>query len=311
MSTPVIVAQGAAGVEAVNYASAIFPGGHIPAVGNTLLFFAFGTTDQHFSNVEQDTGPWTQVGEQYVSEGDGFSPATVMACFATEVTEGFPGAGYYYSFPLPEATDECNGYIFEIEQAGPPSLFQFLGIAKSPASVDWTTPTLTPIAPESIPLTGIGFSPNFPTIVDSPPDYTSDGGFTINELWTQVYTGPSTPDMTPVGPLAYTTSYPLVGVTFLCLIPPSPNVNRLNAHLRIDPAQLVLIPPDATLPFNQTLLYKVRKQYGTGFSSIPRGVFVSTAGTMDPPGVTSSGQAVLTPYEDTIGPFTVTFYEVP
>lgn len=84
----------------------------------------------------------------------------------------------------------------------------------------------------------------------------------------------------------------------------------LQAHLAIGslPATLVLIPPDATLPYNQTLVYQVRKVYPDGRSVIPTGIFLSTAGTMDPAGITSTGQAVLEPYDE-IGNYTVTFVE--
>jgi len=71
---------------------------------------------------------------------------------------------------------------------------------------------------------------------------------------------------------------------------------------------LVLTPPDANLPINQTLLYRVRKVYSNGFETVPTGIFLSDAGTMNPPGITSTGQSALTPYH-LIGIYEVTFVE--
>jgi hypothetical protein len=71
---------------------------------------------------------------------------------------------------------------------------------------------------------------------------------------------------------------------------------------------LVLTPPDANLPINQTLLYRVRKVYSNGFETIPTGIFLSDAGTMNPPGITTTGKSVLTPYH-LIGIYEVTFVE--
>ncbi len=82
----------------------------------------------------------------------------------------------------------------------------------------------------------------------------------------------------------------------------------LGASLFVNKPILILTPPDATLPYNQTLIYRIRKVYSNGFSTIPTGIFLSSAGTMDPADVTSSGQSLLTPYEQ-IGPYSVTFIE--
>jgi hypothetical protein len=309
VATPSIVQFANGAEEAVDFAGCFFD--EDTTVGNTLLAFMFGGGG---SGPEPFIAPdgWSQVGEQYSVVG--FDPYFIQAaCFASVITESHV-AGYYFSIYNEQYQDQFNISLFEIADAGYIDEFQYQVLTYgSPTYVFPTPGPFTPLAPESLPFSGMAWIPNNAQIIEAPAGYTptTDTPVVINLQNVLTYYGPPTPDLTPIGPFDFEVNYPSFGLTFLALVPPSPNVNRLNAHLRIDPAQLVLIPPDATLPFNQTLLYKVRKQYGTGFSSIPRGVFVSTAGTMDPPGVTSSGQAVLTPYEDTIGPFTVTFYEVP
>ncbi len=81
-----------------------------------------------------------------------------------------------------------------------------------------------------------------------------------------------------------------------------------NAHLSISFKGLILIPPDATLPYNETQVYKIIYMHEDGSVTIPTGTFTTSAGTMDPPGVTSSGQATLIP-DAKLGTYYVGFVE--
>jgi hypothetical protein len=83
----------------------------------------------------------------------------------------------------------------------------------------------------------------------------------------------------------------------------------LSAHLTIAGPMLVLTPPDDTLPYNETQVYKIRYVYPDGDEVIPTGIFTTSAGTMDPAGITSSGEAILIP-DEKIGDYEVGFTEL-
>jgi hypothetical protein len=83
---------------------------------------------------------------------------------------------------------------------------------------------------------------------------------------------------------------------------------NIPAALSIEGAILTLLPADATLPYDETQVYTIRRSLG-GVVTIPTGMFTTSAGTMNPAGVTSSGEATLIP-DHKIGTFEVGFVEM-